>query len=236
MTVKRLVDIAISSLAILFLIPLFIVVAVGIRLSSKGPIFYRAPRVGLNGKLFILYKFRTMDPARSMFTSVITAKHDPRIFPFGQLLRLCKIDELPQLFNLLRGEMSIVGPRPEDPDIVQRYYTTFHFETLNVLPGLTSPGALYHYTHGENLLDSDSPEKLYVEQLLPIKLALDTVYVRKASATYNLSIILRTLRLILAMTFGKRNFPDPPEMREALLLVQGCLSQDREFGFVKEPS
>jgi len=224
---RRLFDITVSCIALialLLLAPLLAVVAMGIRLSSKGPIFYRARRVGRDGKPFTMYKFRTMDTAGTTCTSAITATQDPRVFPFGALLRRYKIDELPQLINIFKGEMSVVGPRPEDPGIVQKYYTAADLETLRVLPGLTSPGSLYDYTHGEQLLDGDDPEKLYVKRLLPVRLALDTVYIRAASLTYDLRLILRTLWIITALVFGKRHFPEPPEMAKASQLMHGAQS------------
>jgi lipopolysaccharide/colanic/teichoic acid biosynthesis glycosyltransferase len=218
-TVKRLFDIAASSAALVVLAPLFAFVALGIRLSSEGPVFYRALRAGRDGLPFTMYKFRTMDSDRSAFGASITAARDPRIFPFGAILRATKIDELPQLINILKGEMSIVGPRAEDPRIVQRHYRGLHWKTLAVLPGLASPGSIYNYTHGERLLDRDDPERDYVERLLDTKLALDVVYVRDASFPYDLVVILRTVWVITSMTFGKRRFPDPPEMEKALALL-----------------
>src|SRR5207237_5830310 len=104
-----------------------------------------------------------------------------RVFPLGALLRRTKIDELPQLFNVLRGDMSIVGPRPEDPDIVERHYTPLLRETLAVRPGLASPGSLYPYTHGDALLAGGDPDDAYVERLLPLNVPPDVVYVRPAS-------------------------------------------------------
>jgi lipopolysaccharide/colanic/teichoic acid biosynthesis glycosyltransferase len=151
--------------------------------------------------------------------SVITAQHDPRVFPFGNWLRRSKIDELPQLFNVLRGEMAIVGPRPEAPSIVDQHYTGLEYETLEARPGLASPGSIYNFTHGEMVLASDDPEKHYVEQLLRLKLALDVVYVRRASARYDAAIIARTLWVIVASLVGQRRFPDPPEMTEARRLL-----------------
>ena len=219
MTTKRLLDFVLASIALLLLSPVFLLAALGIRVLSPGPIFYRASRVGLNGKTFAMYKFRTMDPARSSVRSAITASNDPRIFPFGNLLRRSKIDELPQLVNILRGEMSVVGPRAEDPQIVREHYRPAHFETLTVLPGLASPGSLFNFTHGEYLIGSDSPEEYYVDQLLSKKLALDTVYVREASLVYDLAVIIRTVWVITSMTLGKRRFPDPPEMQKAIALL-----------------
>jgi lipopolysaccharide/colanic/teichoic acid biosynthesis glycosyltransferase len=227
---KRHLDIVLASIAFLFSAPLFIFAALGIRISSPGPIFYKASRVGRDRKIFTMYKFRTMDSARSPLRSSITAHNDPRIFPFGNLLRRSKIDELPQLLNVIKGEMSIVGPRPEDPVIVRENYRTAHFETLTVLPGLMSPGSLFNFTHGEDLIGSDSPEQYYVDQLLSKKLALDIVYIREASLLYDLAIILRTAWVITSMTFGKRRFPDPPEMHKALALMEqanASISEDR---------
>jgi len=162
-----------------------------------------------------MYKFRTMHADRRALASTITAKQDPRVFPFGAWLRRFKIDELPQLLNILRGEMSFIGPRPEDPHIVERFYAAVGLETLRVLPGLASPGSLYHYTHGESRLDARNPEQSYLEHVLPIKLALDVVYVREASFLHDLRIAARTLWTIASIALGTSTFPDPPEMHEA---------------------
>jgi lipopolysaccharide/colanic/teichoic acid biosynthesis glycosyltransferase len=210
-----LIDYVISTTALIILSPLFILAAAGIRICSAGPILYRAKRAGRHGKIFTMYKFRTMHVRQDGYASAIAAKNDPRVFVFGQWLRRLKIDELPQLINVLKGEMAIVGPRPEDPRIVDEYYTKEHLETLSVLPGLASPGSIYNYTHGERLLSADNTEQQYVEQLMPVKLALDIVYVREASFVYDLKIILRTIGVILAIALGKREFADPPEMIKA---------------------
>jgi lipopolysaccharide/colanic/teichoic acid biosynthesis glycosyltransferase len=212
---RRLIDLVLSSVALIFLSPLFVLAAAGIRLSSRGPILYRAKRVGIGGRIFTMYKFRTMHLNRRAASSCITAHNDPRVFAFGSWLRRLKIDELPQLLNILLGEMSIVGPRPEDPKIVDQYYTSDQLETLRILPGLASPGSIYNYTHGEQELNGEDPEGRYVERLLPIKLALDMIYVREASVLYGLRVILRTSWVIFAIALGKRHFPDPPEMSKA---------------------
>src|SRR3989441_7052897 len=165
-----------------------------------------------------MYKLRTMhvdDGSRS----VITAQRDPRVFAFGRPLRRLKIDELPQLVNVLRGEMSVVGPRPQHPDIVRSYYAPEYGETLRVRPGLSSPGSLYDSTHGEPLVGSVDPERAYAERLLPLVLALDRVYVRHASLWYDTTIVGRTLLVIAATLLGRRTFPDPPEMPEARALL-----------------
>ncbi|HEY7911800.1 MAG TPA: sugar transferase [Blastocatellia bacterium] len=212
---RRLIDYVISITALIVLSPLFILATAGIRICSAGPVLYRAKRAGRYGKIFTMYKFRTMHVRQDGYASAIAAKNDPRVFAFGLWLRRLKIDELPQLFNVLRGEMAIVGPRPEDPRIVDEYYSKEHMETLTVLPGLASPGSIYNYTHGERLLSAENTEKQYVEQVMPVKLALDIVYVREASVVYDLKIILRTMRVIFAIALGKRDFADPPEMIKA---------------------
>jgi lipopolysaccharide/colanic/teichoic acid biosynthesis glycosyltransferase len=209
---KRLFDMVVSAAALIVLSPILLIAAVGILLSSRGPVFYRAQRVGRNCEVFTMHKFRTMHVGESQPESVITGPNDSRVFPWGSLLRLLKIDELPQMYDVLRGKMSLVGPRPEDPGLVREHYTPQHMETLRVLPGLVSPGSIYNYTHGERILAQGDPERVYVESLLPVKLALETVYVRQVSFWYDLQIILRAALVIALVACGKRDFSDPPEM------------------------
>lgn len=216
--VRRLVDVVLSSTVLILISPLLAVAAIGIRVSSRGPILYRAKRVGLNGKIFSMYKLRTMHVDQSSFGSLITMNNDPRVFKFGSLLRYLKIDELLQFFNVLKGEMSTIGPRPEDPEIVREHYAVEHFETLSVLPGIASPGSIYNYTHGEHLVHGDDVKDSYARQLLPIKLAMDLVYVRQASLVYELRVVVRTIWAILFKILGRRSFPDPPEIRKAVEL------------------
>jgi lipopolysaccharide/colanic/teichoic acid biosynthesis glycosyltransferase len=166
-----------------------------------------------------MYKFRTMHVAHAHGTSPITADHDPRIFPFGNFLRKTKIDELPQLVNILIGQMAIIGPRAEDPAIVAAHYDTAARETLRVLPGLSSPGSLYYFTHCEDMLTGDDPERLYLEQVLPLKLALDRIYVQQSGPLQNFRMIGRTVVTILQVLCGQKNFPDPPEMAQARELL-----------------
>lgn len=215
--VKRLFDVALAGAALLLSAPLLVAAGVGIRLASPGPILYRARRVGLGGREFTMFKLRTMHVAASSGGSVITAQHDRRVFRVGGWLRKSKIDELPQLLNILRGDMSIVGPRPEDPAIVERHYTEAYRKTLMVRPGLASPGSIFNYTHGERMLSAAQPERDYVERLLPVKMAIELVYVRRAGVWYDLGIIARTVWVIAASLLGRREFADPPELREARL-------------------
>jgi lipopolysaccharide/colanic/teichoic acid biosynthesis glycosyltransferase len=212
---RRPFDIACATAGLLLAAPILALAALAIRLTSPGPILYRARRAGLGGRPFFMLKLRTMHVDHAGMRSRITGVNDPRIFPVGRVLRHLKIDELPQLINVLRGEMSIVGPRPEDPELVEQYYGPAHRETLTVRPGLSSPGSLYHDTHGEPFLQGGDPEARYLERLLHIKLALDLVYVRRASMWYDCAIILRTISTITSRMLGRRHFPDPPELRAA---------------------
>jgi lipopolysaccharide/colanic/teichoic acid biosynthesis glycosyltransferase len=216
---KRLIDVVLAGLGLALVAPVLGLAALAIRLTSPGPVLYRARRVGRDGSAFTMFKLRTMAVRPPGPAARITGQNDPRVFPLGRWLRRTKIDELPQLFNVLRGDMSIVGPRPEDPDIVERHYTSLDRETLRVRPGLASPGSLYHYTHGDRLLAGGDPEIAYVERLLPLKLALDVVYVRHASLRADVALIGRTVSTIAACVSGRRRFRDPPEAPEALALL-----------------
>jgi len=205
-------------------VPLIAIAAVAIRLTSPGPVFYRATRVGRGNRPFTMFKLRTMHvnwsgASRKLADSAITARNDPRVFRVGSILRSTKLDELPQLFNVLRGEMSLVGPRPEDPRFVEKHYTPEHLATLDVPPGLTSPGSVWYYASAESELTADDPERHYVERVLPLKLALDLVYVRGISVWYDVALIARTVRVLGALLLGRRRFADPPEMPAARQLL-----------------
>jgi len=221
--IKRFFDIVVSAIALVLLAPVFLIAAIGILLSSRGPIFFGSPRIGKNGRPFTMHKFRTMRVGNPPEASPITGPQDARVFPWGSLLRRLKIDELPQFYDVLRGTMSLVGPRPEDPGIVEEFYVPADWETLRVLPGLTSPASLYDYTHGDHILAQGDPDQMYREQLLPEKLALEKVYVREACLSYDLNIMLRTAVVILLIGLGKRRFSEPPEMPKArIILGQEC--------------
>jgi lipopolysaccharide/colanic/teichoic acid biosynthesis glycosyltransferase len=217
MTLKRILDITVSSLCLAASLPLCLLAAIGIRLSSRGPVIYRAQRVGLSGKVFVMHKFRTMHTEQGTRPSAISGAQDPRVFRLGALLRRLKIDEVPQLYDVLRGKMSLIGPRPEDPRIVREHYDEAGHATLSVRPGLSSPGSLYYYTHGEQLLTGVDPETFYVERLLPTKIALDLVYVRETSFMYDLRLLARTAKTLVFVALGRTSFPDPPELKKSLL-------------------
>ena len=220
---KRLFDIVCAAAALVATAPLIGLAAIGIKLTDPGPVFYRARRVGYLGRQFTMYKLRTMidreGGSGKPEGARITGHGDDRITPIGKILRRTKIDELPQLFNVLRGDMSIVGPRPEDPAIVQQHYSSPDLETLGVRPGLASPGSLYQFTTGDVLLHPEDPEAHYVEKLLKTKLALDRVYIQRASLRSDLKMIARTLWTIGAVAVGRRQFKAPPEMTAARRLL-----------------
>ena len=212
---KSLLDIVVAATGLVLTSPILVFAAVGIRLTSPGPVIYRAQRVGRYGSPFTMFKFRTMHVGKGEQWSTITAQNDSRVFWFGRLLRSTKVDELPQLFNVLRREMSIVGPRPEDPAIVAQHYTPEFRCTLDVLPGLASPGSIYNYTHGETLPGQAQTETAYVEELLPVKMALELEYLQRASMLYDLQIIWRTATVITLKMCGRTEFPAPPEMQRS---------------------
>jgi len=209
--IKRLFDIVFSVAVLALFFPLLLIISIGVKVSDGGPIFYLARRAGLKGKPFNLIKFRTMN-VNSDAGSQITGTNDDRVFYIGKLLRKTKLDELPQFLNVLLGEMSVVGPRPEGIDIVNRYYLSHEYKaTLDVKPGVASPGSLFNYTHSHLYLDDADPEKSYVENLLPVKLALELVYIKDQNIFYDLNVIFKTVYVIVLMAFGKKIFDFPKE-------------------------
>lgn len=193
---KRLTDIVLSLMAIVLLSPVFLFISLYILLESRGGIFYRQQRIGKNSIAFTLFKFRTMRPDAEKSGLISFGEGDPRITGAGQFLRKYKLDELPQLFNILRGDMSVVGPRPEVPKYVS-LYSNDQLEVLSVRPGLTDFASLEYFEEGEILARSEDPEKTYIEEILPHKLSLGLKYVREQSFGTDMKIILRTfLRVI----------------------------------------
>jgi len=205
---------------LILLAPLFLALMVLLKISSPGPVFYKAQRAGVNAVPFSIIKFRTM-AVNSSGKSAITGVNDSRVFPVGNFLRDTKFDELPQLLNVLKGEMSIVGPRPEDMSIVENYYSDDDAKTLSVLPGLASPGSLFNYTHSHDYLDDENTEGSYVEKLLPVKLGIERIYVENISFFYDMKVILRTFYIISLMSTGVKRFELPREY--ALALEKGYI-------------
>jgi lipopolysaccharide/colanic/teichoic acid biosynthesis glycosyltransferase len=187
----RLIDVVVSTLGLLLLSPVFLLCALLIKLDSAGPIFYRARRVGQYGNPFYQYKFRSMVVNAEQAGPGITTAHDKRITKIGRFLRHYKLDELPQLINVLKGEMSLVGPRPETPHYVA-HYTTTQRQILNTLPGITSPASLT-YRHEQSLLVGDDWEKIYLREIMPQKLAIELEYLARRTLWQDLALIVRTL-------------------------------------------
>ena len=213
---KRLFDLVLSSLALLVLSPIFLVVALGIMSFDPGPVLYVTARAGRNGDAFNMLKFRSMRVTKNSENSRITASRDSRIFAFGMLIRLLKLDELPQLINILKGDMSIIGPRPEDLSIVQSNYTKLLRESLECKPGLASPGSIFYYTHLEKKLEGDNIEDKYLDEILYLKVKMDVVYKRNINIFYDFKLVSRTVGVIVAKVFGKKNFRYPWEYYEAI--------------------
>lgn len=207
--VKRISDFFLSLLGLIVLSPILLVAIIGIYISSPGPVFFKANRIGKNGEPFVMFKFRSMY-LNDEKGHLITLRTDNRIFPFGRFLRKSKIDELPQLVNILQGKMSIVGWRPEDEENVNKAFIGKYKEILSIKPGLTSPGSLYDYTHGEKYDD----EEAYEKEFLPKKMDLELYYVQHQSVLYDTKLVLRTIKTILQIVFGMDSFPDPKELRD----------------------
>lgn len=199
---KRALDIVASLLGLVLLAPLFAILAVLIKRESPGPVFYRGIRLGKGGKLFSIHKFRTMHEAPESYQGArLTARDDPRVTPFGRWLRDRKLNELPQLWNVLTGEMSLVGPRPEDPEIASAWPEEARGVVLSVRPGLTSPASL-HFRNEEYLLRCDCAMQTYLGSILPTKLCLDQQYVRCRSLWLDLLVLFSTV-LALRPKSGK---------------------------------
>jgi len=194
MDVKRVFDIVVSLLVMVMLAPFYPVLVLLIKLDSPGPALYRSWRIGKDGKPFVMYKFRTMIAGADQMGSSITYKGDPRITRLGRFLRHTKLDEIPNLLNVLKGEMSIVGPRPESPEWV-KLYTPEQQEVLKVRPGMTSLAQI-KYRNEEELLDGGSIREQYV-QIMQEKLRLDLEYVRNYSFVLDLRILAKAVWALL---------------------------------------
>ena len=193
---KRLLDVVISAAALAVLSPLLLVIAAAVRLDSRGPVFYRQERVGRNGKPFRIFKYRTMVTDADRIGPEITIGRDSRITKVGAVLRSTKLDELAQLLNVLRGEMSFVGPRPEVPKYVAMY-TPYQRQVLLVRPGITDYASIAYRRESELLGKAADPEKCYVEEIMPAKLELNMQYLREISPLTDLRLILRTLAAVV---------------------------------------
>jgi lipopolysaccharide/colanic/teichoic acid biosynthesis glycosyltransferase len=190
---KRLLDILIAVSLLVALMPVMLVLALAVKLGSRGPVFYRCRRVGLGGREFAMLKFRKM--RHDAVGPALTCARDERFTRCGSFLARTKLDELPQLWNVIRGEMSLVGPRPEDPSFIALYPRDYA-EILRARPGITGLSQLAFAREGR-LLDGPDPLRRYVERLLPQKIALDQLYVARRSTGMDLRILVWTLVTVL---------------------------------------
>ena len=194
---KRLFDIFFSAAGLILTFPVLVAAAIAVRIDSTGPILFRQLRVGVNGRLFHIHKFRTMRVEDDDGSGrQITVGADPRITRVGHILRRSKLDELPQLYDVLRGRMSIVGPRPEVPRYVELYPSDVRDRVLSIRPGITDRSSILFRDESELLAAQPDPEKYYIDHILPVKLRHHMDYVSTASVWGDVKIILATLRAI----------------------------------------
>ena len=193
---KRLFDILLSGLGLVIISPLLLIVAIWIELDSPGPIFYRQVRVGRYNKDFRIFKFRSMRIGSDKGSLVTIGGRDPRITRSGYFIRKFKIDELPQLINVLVGDMSLVGPRPEVRHYVN-YWTEEQMHVLDVRPGITDPASIKFRNENELLAQAEDPEKYYIEVIMQEKIKLYLDYVKKNSLWYDIKLIFQTFWVII---------------------------------------
>jgi len=204
--VKRLFDILCSLAAALLLAPVLIAIMIAVSSGSPGGAFFRQTRVGRKGRHFQLLKFRTMRPGSEALGQITVGERDPRITGVGLFLRRTKLDELPQLINVLRGDMSLVGPRPEVPRYVA-LYSSEQRKVLEFRPGITGLASLAYFRENELLGRSADPHLTYVEEVMPAKLALELEYLRRASFSYDLHLLALTVARLLGSGSGNPTIP-----------------------------
>ncbi len=195
--VKRVLDVAVSVAALIVLAPVFLILSLAILLASGRPVLFTQERVGRDGSLFRLIKFRTMHRGAASGLP-LTGSGDPRVTPIGRFLRATKLDELPQLWNVLRGEMSLVGPRPEVTRYVARY-TVEQRRVLEARPGLTDPASV-HFRDEERVIGAvpeEQREAFYLETVLPKKLRMNLEYIDRAGVRYDLTLVLQTIWVVI---------------------------------------
>ncbi len=189
---KRLFDLIASIIGLIILLPIFLIIAIIIKTNSKGPVFYRQWRVGLNNSEFRVFKFRSMYMDADKRGLLTVGGRDPRVTPIGYYLRKYKIDELPQLINVLIGDMSLVGPRPEVRKYVD-FYTAEQMKVLTVKPGMTDNASIEFIDENELLSKAEDPEEYYIKELIPLKTKIYLAYVENQSFLIDLQIIFKTV-------------------------------------------
>lgn len=190
--IKRLFDIIASFFGLVILSPMFIIIAICIKIDSKGPVFFKQKRVGKNKKIFEIYKFRTMVTDAEKLGKQITVGNDTRITRVGNFIRKCKLDELPQLINVLKGEMSLVGPRPEVPRYVD-LYDEYQEQILLVQPGITDYASIEYRNENDILGKSNNPEDTYIQEVMPAKIELNMKYIKNISLIEDIKLIFSTI-------------------------------------------
>ncbi|MCD2502379.1 sugar transferase [Clostridium sp. NSJ-145] len=190
--IKRIFDFFLALIGIIVISPILIIVSIAIKLDSPGKVMFLQRRVGRYGKEFNIYKFRTMIPNAEKVGKQITVGKDNRITKVGAFLRKYKIDELPQLFNVLKGEMSLVGPRPEVPKYVA-LYTEEQKKVLSVRPGITDLASLKYSDENDILGKVDNPEEYYINVIMKDKLNLNLEYIEKSNVFFDISLIIKTI-------------------------------------------
>lgn len=194
--IKRLLDITASGIGLLLCSPIFLILAIWIKLDSQGPVFYRQVRVGRGSRDFKIFKFRSMRTGSDKGSLITVGGHDKRITRSGYFIRKYKLDELPQLINVFTGDMSLVGPRPE----VRRYvdmYTEEQLHVLDVRPGITDPASIKYRNENELLEKADDPERYYIDVIMPDKLRLNLEYAVNQSLSGDLKLIFQTFKAII---------------------------------------
>ena len=197
MFTKRCVDLLLSFIGLLVLLPVFLIIAIAIKVDTTGPVFFSQERVGRFGHRFRIFKFRTMVVEAESLGKQLTVGADRRITKIGHILRKYKLDELPQLINVIRGDMSLVGPRPEVPYYMQFYNDEIRQKILSVPPGITDFASIEYVSENAVLADSDNPEKSYIEIVMPHKAAYYLKYVSERSTLLDIKIIFLTLKAII---------------------------------------
>ena len=193
---KRAMDIVLSACALAILWPLLLLIALAIWIDDPGPVFYRQVRVGRNGKTFRIFKFRSMVMDADKKGRAITVGRDSRITRVGAVLRKTKLDELAQLLNVLFGQMSFVGPRPEVPKYVE-LYTPYQRQVLLVRPGITDYASIAYRNENDLLAGAPNPEAMYIEQIMPDKIELNMKYLREISPLADIRLILKTIVAVI---------------------------------------
>lgn len=194
---RRALDVVASTAGLIVLLPFTLLTALAVAVDSPGPVLFRQRRVGLNGREFEILKFRTMRVDAEAVGGQLTVGTDPRVTRVGRFLRASKFDEIPQLFNVLRGDMSLVGPRPEVPRYVA-LYSPEQRQVLSVRPGITDPASIAYRSESQLMANAADPERLYIEELMPRKLDLNLEYLKRRTVGSDIGVVLQTIVAVLA--------------------------------------